>query len=86
MCRSWLFSNYLKCECKLWKKLTIHLSSNINGVDDELPKLDLLGAERSSSRKHGNPHRYVNNCGPRRMLFSGKITWTFMDKGMNEGV
>lgn len=68
---------YLKCVCKAWKKPIIHLSSNINGVDVEPPKPERAGADKSNSRKHGNPLRYGSSCGPRNILLSANITCKF---------
>lgn len=50
------------------------LSSKINGlVEVEVPKLERVGDDKSSSRKHGNPDKYGISCGPLIMTLSLKI-------------
>lgn len=65
---------YGKNTCSAWKNSVTALSSRIKGlVAVEVPKLERVGEDRSSSRKHGNPDKYGINCGPRIMTLSLKI-------------
>lgn len=67
------FLAYLKCVCNAWKNAIIHLSSKMNGVEDELPSPDFAAPDKSNSRRHGKP-RYGSSCGPRNTLLSAKKT------------
>lgn len=54
-----IFIAYGKCVCNVWKKPITALSSKIKGlVAVDVPKLDRVGADKSSSLKHGNPAMY----------------------------
>lgn len=51
----------------------IVLSSRISGVDEDVPKLLLFGADMSISRRLVKPFKYGSSCGPRTVTPSEKI-------------